>query len=157
GQPIYLLQVDSGSASVALQKLVQNPGVAVAELNRATRLESASTTATPSDAKLVQDMAALLDGQTITNFYGSDVLKTYVDQTALQTIGAPAVRNISGGAGTRIAFIDTGVDADHPVLRPWLDPGIDLVGAGSVSEFDGMSPDLSAWVRGSNASSLDTR
>jgi len=157
GQSIYLLQLDSGSVSTALQKLVQNPAVAAAELNRSTRLESGSNPASASDAYMNQSMAALLDGQTITNFYGDDVLKAYVDQTALQIIGAPQVRNISAGAGTRIAFIDTGVDADHPALRSWLDPGIDLVGNGSTSEFDGMSPNLSAWVRGATPSQVDSR
>ena len=157
GQSIYLLEVDSGTVTTALEKLIQSPAVVVAESNRAIPLESGSNPATPSDAKVVQSMAALLDGQTITNFYGTDVLKAYVDQTALQIIGAPDTRNISTGTGTRIAFIDTGVDADHPVLRPWLDPGIDLVGNGSISEFDGVSLDLGAWVRGNAASAVDSR
>ncbi len=157
GEPVYLLQVDSGTATAAVQKLTQNPGVAIAELNRSLKLESGPNPTTPSDAQVVQSMAALLDGTTITNFYGTDVLRAYVDQTALQIIGAAKTRSFSTGTGTRIAFIDTGVDADHPALRPWLDPGIDLVGSGSISEFDGISLDLSAWVRGNTTSMVDTR
>src|SRR5262249_48522216 len=155
GQSIYLLQVDSGTTDGALQKLRQSPLIAAAEANRPLRLKSGLNPATPSDARLGQDMAAMLDGVTTTNFYGTDVLQAYIAQPALQIIGAPDVRNISTGVGTHIGYIDTGVDPDHPVLRPWLDPGIDLVGSGSISEFDGLSADLSAWVKGNNGNSID--
>jgi subtilisin family serine protease len=155
GQSIYLLQVDSGTRDDAIKKLLQSPLVAAAEPNRPLRLESALNPATPSDARLGQAMAALLDGQTITNFYGTDVLQAYITQPALQIIGAPDVRNISTGVGTRIGYIDTGVDPDHPVLQPWLDPGIDLVGSGSVSEFDGVTLDVSTWVRANTGYLID--
>jgi len=91
------------------------------------------------------------------NFYGTDVLNAYVNQTALQIIRLKETRSITTGAGTRVAYIDTGVDSDHPALRPWLDPGIDLVGSGSVSEFDGLSADLSAWVNRNTPTLLDNR
>jgi subtilisin family serine protease len=155
GQPIYLLQVDFGTTDGAVEKLRQSPLVAAAEANRPLRLEFGLNPVTRSDARLGQDMAALLDGQTITNFYGTDVLQAYIAQPALQIIGAPDVRNISTGVGTHIGYIDTGVDPDHPVLQPWLDPGIDLVGSGSTSEFDGLAPDLSTWVKGNTGNLID--
>jgi subtilisin family serine protease len=157
GQPIYLLAPDVGGAQGPLQKLLHNPTVDTAEFNRSTRFESGTSTVSADDTSLVRSMAALLDGQTRTNFYGTEVLKAYVDQPALQIIGVGNARNISTGTGTQIAYIDTGVDFDHPALRPWLDPGIDLVGSGSVSEFDGLSPDITAWVRGNNSAQLDTQ
>jgi len=157
GQSVYLLQANTGNADTVLQKLINNPGVAIAELNRSLRFDSGSGTLLPADANLVQSMAALLDGQTKMNFYGTDVLNAYVNQTALQIIRLKETRSITTGAGTRVAYIDTGVDSDHPALRPWLDPGIDLVGNGSVSEFDGLSADLSAWVNRNTPTLLDNR
>jgi subtilisin family serine protease len=157
GQLIFLLQDDSGIPSTAVQNLTQNPAVAFVELNRDLELESGLNLATPSDARLGQSMAALLDGQTMTDFYGAEVLNAYVDQTALQIVGVPETRQISTGDGTRIAYIDTGVDADHPALRSSLDSGIDLVGSGSISEFDGISLDLASWVRGNEKFLIDTR
>jgi len=157
GQSVYLVQANTGNADTVLQKLINNPGVEVAEPNRSFRFEPGSGTLLPADADLVQSMAALLDGQTRMNFYGTDVLNAYVNQTALQIIRLRETRNITTGAGTKVAYIDTGVDSDHPALRPWLDPGIDLVGSGSVSEFDGLSADLSAWVNGNTPTLLDNR
>ena len=157
GQSVYLVQANPGNPDTVLQKLINNPSVAVAERNQSFRFDSGSGTLLPADANLVQSMAALLDGQTKMNFYGTDVLNAYVNQTALQIIRLKETRSITTGAGTRVAYIDTGVDSDHPALRPWLDPGIDLVGSGSVSEFDGLSADLSAWVNRNTPTLLDNR
>jgi subtilisin family serine protease len=157
GQPVYLVQPNNGNVDASIRKLGNNAGVEIAELNRPIRLESGTSASGAGDAALVQSMAALLDGQARVNFYGTNVLNDYVNQPALQIIRVRETRNISTGAGTRIAYIDTGVDADHPALRPWLDPGIDLVGTGSVSEFDGLSADLSAWVNRNTPTQLDNR
>jgi subtilisin family serine protease len=157
GQSVFLLQVNSGLPATAAQKLAQDPSVAFAELNQDLQLETASNRPTASDVQLGQSMAALLDGQTTTDFYGANVLDAYVNQTALQIVGVPQTRYISTGKGTRIAFIDTGVDADHPALQAVLESGIDLIGNGSISEFDGVSPDQATWVRGNGNSIIDTR
>ena len=99
------------------------------------RIESAEQNVTVSlsslgnttDANLGTDAAFLLDGRTMTNFYGTHVLQAYVQQTALSKIQVDQVRDISTGAGTRIAGIETGVDPNHPALRSWLDPGVDVL------------------------------
>jgi subtilisin family serine protease len=157
GHPVFLMQVNSGTAAMAVQKLTLNSSVVFAESNRNIRLETGSNPATAADAQLGQSMAALLDGQTTTGFYGADVLNAYANQTALQIVGVPQTRYISTGKGTRIAFIDTGVDADHPALKSVLESGIDLIGSGSISEFDGVSSDQTTWVRGNGNSIIDTR
>ena len=72
-------------------------------------------------------------------FHGTQVLKDYMDQEALHLVDADDVHDITRGAGTRIAFIDTGVDPDHHVLRPWVRDGVDMLGTGSTSEFGGLS------------------
>ena len=61
-------------------------------------------------------------------FHGTQVLKDYMDQEALHLVDADDVHDITRGAGTRIAFIDTGVDPDHHVLRPWVRDGVDMLG-----------------------------
>jgi subtilisin family serine protease len=100
---------------------------------------------------------SMLDGQTTTSFNGSTVLKAYANQPAMQLIGVDSVRGLSTGAGTRIGYIDTGVDPDHPALRPWLEPGVDLVFNRSTSEFDGLSQDMMSMLDQDMMSMLDKR
>jgi subtilisin family serine protease len=161
GQSIYLIQTDDSQPDFAVFRYSHAPGVESAELNEKVRLESQADEvplSVPSGVQLVQSMAALLDSNATTMFYGTEVLKAYSEQAALQLIRASSTRQQGSGAGVRVAYIDTGVDPDHPVLRPWLDPGIDVVGNGAVSEFDGMPADLAAWFRSNGAQSrLDGR
>jgi subtilisin family serine protease len=155
GQSIYLIQVDDSQPDFILQRYTHSPGVESAELNNKVRMESTTEApvSAPAGAQLVQSMAALLDSGATTMFYGTEVLKAYSDQAALQLIGASDSRQLGSGAGVRVAYIDTGVDPDHPVLQPWLDPGIDVLGNGEVSEFDGMPADMAAWFRGTGVKS----
>jgi subtilisin family serine protease len=102
-------------------------------------------------------MASLLDGQSLTNFYGTTVLQSYIAQPALTLARATAVRDISTGAGTRVAYIDTGVDPYHPALRPWLEPGIDLLNDGTGSELEGLSSAMASLLDSAMASLLDAR
>ena len=102
-------------------------------------------------------MASLLDGQTLTTFYGSTVLQAYVNQPAVAITHVSDVRNMSTGAGTRIAYIDTGVDFRHPALAPWLDPGVNVLNNTSVSEIDGLSQEMASLLDQEMATLLDNR
>jgi subtilisin family serine protease len=138
---IYLIRIDeSDNDQKVLKKIQRDPAVENAEVNRSVKLTSARlSNASP---RLVQDMMALLDGETMTSFNGATVLKAYAEQPALKVIGADQVRKISTGAGTRVVYIDTGVDPMHPAVRPWLEPGADVVNDRSASELDGLSQDM---------------
>src|SRR5262245_58150763 len=108
--PVYLLRTDrQNDPRKTLAEIRQIPGVESAEENLPITLASANVAA-PGYARLAHALADLLDGNTRVNFYGVDVLKAYAEQPALSVIRATAVRGISTGAGTRVAYIDTGVD-----------------------------------------------
>jgi subtilisin family serine protease len=151
-RPLYLIHVDDSDDKI-LKKLRKELSVVAAELNPKIRLDS--TVPLNVGADLGQDMAALLDGKTLTTFNGTTVLKAYVDQPALNVPAVDRVRAISTGAGTRVGYIDTGIDPDHPALRPWVEPGVDLVANSSTSEFDGLSQDMAALLDQDMAALLD--
>jgi subtilisin family serine protease len=154
GTPIYLIQTDMpDNDGQVLQQLQNDSSVESAEPNAPVRLRSRS--AAPLDPALVQQMASLIDGQTLTTFYGCTVLQAYVNQPAVAITHVSDVGNISTGAGTRIAYIDTGVDFQHPALAPWLEPGIDVVNNTSVSELDGLSQQMASLLDPQMASLLD--
>ena len=87
---------------------------------------------------LFWSVMSLFGEKTPTDFYGTEVIEGYANQPALDIIHASEIRSVSTGAGTRVAFIDTGVDPDHPALRPWIHEGVDLLGTGSASEMSGL-------------------
>lgn len=153
GIPIYLVQGGAGDDGSLLQELSNDPGVASAEFNARVKLHnSAEASLNPS---LAAALASLLDGQTLTSFYGSTVLQSYVNQPALALTHVSDVRNISTGAGTRIAYIDTGVDFYHPALQPWLDPGVNVLGGATAGELDGLSQMGASLLDQMGASLLD--
>src|SRR2546426_6499265 len=151
---IWLIHIDdSTNAQAVLHRIKKEPAVEDAEIDRPVKLTAARlSNASP---ELVQDMMALLDGQTMTSFNGTTVLKAYAEQRAMTVIGADRVRKISTGAGTRVAYIDTGVDPMHPALRPWLEPGVDVVNDRSASELDGLSQDMMSLLDQDMMSLLD--
>src|SRR5262249_56049317 len=62
------------------------------------------------------------------------------------------------GAGTHIAYIDTGVDFQHPALAPWLDPGVNVWNnSTSASELDGLSQQMASLLDQQMTSLLDNR
>lgn len=92
----------------------------------------ASQTAIPSN----------LYQETPVNYYGSVVWYGYATQPATQIIDLPQARNAFGltGAGI-VADIDTGVDPNHPALKPVLLQGYDFTrnqpGASEMLDLDG--------------------
>jgi subtilisin family serine protease len=70
---------------------------------------------------------ALLDKELI-DYYGTKVRRGYVHQPAFEILGLDEAHNRYGltGRGVTVAVIDTGVDTNHPVLKPSLLPGYDF-------------------------------
>src|SRR5207237_1666793 len=151
---IYLLQY-GGEQDGTLQDLQTDPAVESAEKNSRFKLRSGWQPLIIYG--LTSAMASLLDGQSLTNFYGTTVLKSYISQPALTLARATDIRNISTGAGARVAYIDTGVDPYHPALRPWLEPGVDLLSDGTGSELEGLSSAMASLLDSAMASLLDGR
>jgi subtilisin family serine protease len=152
-RPVYLIRVEDGDEKV-LDKVRAELSVQRAEANPRVRLDHDAPPVYVSPT-LGQDMATLLDGRTLTTFNGSTVLKAYVDQPAVRLARIDEVRSISTGAGTRVGYIDTGIDPDHPALKPWVEPGVDLISSGSVSEFAGLSQDMAALLDQNMAARVD--
>jgi hypothetical protein len=95
------------------------PGVLNVELDQAVHTVTGGASATAPPPSLVDT--------TPVPYYGSTVWSGYVNQPAAQIINlaqAQQLFNVSGGG--IIADIDTGVDPNHPVLRPVLLPGYDF-------------------------------
>ena len=152
--PIYL--VKSSGDDTVLSDLQNDKHVESAEKNAKVKLRSNSQQAS-SIGGLSDAMTSLLDGHTLTTFYGTSVLKSYAEQPALTIEHVNEVGSLSTGAGTRVAYIDTGVDPYHPALRPWLDPGVDLLNDRSVSELDGLSDAMTSLLDDAMTSLLDKR
>ncbi len=90
---IWLIHVDdSTNGQAVLHKIQKEPAVEDAEIDRRVKLTSARLANVSPE--LVQDMMALLDGQTMTSFNGTTVLKAYAEQRAMTVIGADQVRKI---------------------------------------------------------------
>lgn len=66
--------------------------------------------------------------RTLVNYYGSDVWHGYVAQPAATRVALGDAQSSFGltGQGVTVAVIDTGVDADHPVLRGVVTDGYDF-------------------------------
>ena len=152
----YLIKTADDDGATTLQSLQGDSDVEFAEADSVVRLHTNPQALVSSS--LADAMASLLDGHTFTTFFGTNVLKAYIEQPALSLTHVTDVRNVSTGAGTRVAYIDTGVDPYHPALQPWLDPGVDLLDSdNSVSEVDGLSDAMASLLDDAMASLLDNR
>ena len=140
-EPIFLVQTDSTDPDL-ISLLGSDKSVTDVEPNGLVALESKPQPIgggvidlDQSTMSLFQRVMSLFGEGSPTNFFGTEVPEHYADQIALDVIHASDTHHITTGAGTRIAFIDTGVDPDHPAIRPWLESGVNLLGGGSASEF----------------------
>jgi hypothetical protein len=95
---IYLVESIGEADDKILKDLKKDKAVETAENNGHVKLRSDNEA--PLSPILVQQMAALLDGQTRTTFFGTDVLKAYVEQPALYVTRVNEVRTVSTGAAT---------------------------------------------------------
>ena len=142
-QPIFLVLSDSTDLSL-IDRMMADRLVVDVEENAFVTLESrpqndsdAVAGLDQSTMSLFQSTMSLFADVPLIPFFGTEVAEQYATQQGLDVVHATDTRDRSIGAGTRIGFIDTGVDPDHPALAPWLEPGVDLLGTGSTSEFGG--------------------
>lgn len=66
-----------------------------------------------------------------------------LDQPAFMALGLTDAHDLSTGAGITVAVLDTGIDADHPMLAGRLLPGYDMVSddGDPAEEADGIDDD----------------
>ncbi len=136
-EPVFLIEVDDKYR----KKLEKDKRVVEVEQDQLISLDQYPEQQGEEDdgyVQLEQSVMSLFGDFGWEDFYGTQVLKDYMDQEPLHMIDADDVHDLSTGAGTKIAFIDTGVDFDHPALGPWVEPGVDLLGTGSASEWSGL-------------------
>jgi subtilisin family serine protease len=97
------------------------------------------------------------------SYYGTTVWEGYLEQPASAIVGVRDAHCDSGltGAGI-VAVIDTGVDAEHPALKPRLTAGYDFTrNAPGGGETAGVGQASAAvlndvhWVNGSTAAAVD--
>jgi subtilisin family serine protease len=114
------------------------PGIVDAELDQLLTIGAGLATLTTPPPELLQT--------TSVSYYGVLVWQGYAVQPAAQIIRLSAAQNAFGvtGAGI-IAYIDTGVDPNHPVLYPVLMPGYDFTrnhpGGSEMNDLPAGSPD----------------
>src|SRR5436853_6534806 len=86
-----------------------------------------------------------LSDTTPVNYYGSTVWDGYVNQPAAQIVGVSQAQSTFQVTGRGIvADIDTGVDPNHPALKPVLLPGYDFTrnqpGGSEMTDYSGPPP-----------------
>lgn len=118
---VFLLGGSSNQdPNLLLEILRAVPGILNVELDQAVALN-------PGVAQADTPPPSLVD-TTPMSYYGSTVWSGYVNQPAAQIIRLSQAQQQFSVSGTGIiADIDTGVDPNHPVLKPVLLPGYDFI------------------------------
>src|SRR2546421_6117261 len=116
---LFLVELPSVTDPVqSLLALVSSIGIVSIEPEQVTFIPQTNAGSTPS----------YLTDSTLVNYYGSPVWEGYTLQPATQIIHLNQMRSTYGltGAGVKVAVIDTGIDATHPALQPWVVQGYDF-------------------------------
>lgn len=132
---------------VFIAKLLGLPGISNAEKDQLLKVQGSSGSEAP---------AALYDSTPV-EFYGSTVRRGYVEQPAVRIIGLGDARYAYNLTGTGvIAFIDTGVDPNHPALKPVLLAGYDFTrNKSGADETKDLDQSTAAMVDQSTAAMVD--
>src|SRR5262245_30571911 len=115
---LFLVTSNTDNVVLFLLRLLLSPGVQNAEIDVKGQTLAANAGAVPDG----------FNDRDPINYYGTTVWHGYVYQPANQIVHTLDAQNAFGvdGTGTIVAIIDTGVDVDHPVLKPVLIAGYDF-------------------------------
>jgi len=155
-QGLYLVSAPAGhSPAQLLRHLKNDPAIVHAEADFRVALPATS------NGNQYQAAVNAVQNQTVMTFFLASASSAYVTQPAGNPINLSIVRNLATGAGT-VAFIDTGVDRNHPLLRDSLVTGVDLVNpnsGGNGSELVDVNQDTTAILdsRQDTTAILDSR
>ena len=97
-----------------------------------------------TNASLVQSTSGILEtlpGRSIVSYFGVNVPSNYVQQPATAIVNLAQAQALKlSGSGITVAIIDTGVDPNHPALKPVLINGFDFTrnqsGASEIIDLD---------------------
>ncbi|HEY2460222.1 MAG TPA: S8 family serine peptidase [Candidatus Acidoferrum sp.] len=118
-QLFLLAGPNNQDSNLVLNILRVVPGVLSVELDQILNVSTGGATATVPPPSLVDSTPVV--------YHGSTVWNGYVNQPATQIIRLAQAQQQFNVSGTGvIADIDTGVDPNHPILRPVLLPGYDF-------------------------------
>jgi subtilisin family serine protease len=115
----------------------------------------------PGVPRLVGDTTAVtnaLRDQRTVNFHGQQAWRGYAQQPGLSRLRIADTLRSFGSGGTVVAVIDTGIDADHPLLRNHLVVGFDFIKdvAGHPSELEDLDPETRSILSPYTTAILDT-
>jgi subtilisin family serine protease len=133
---LFLVTAPSGiDPNAFLQTLRSQPGVTNAELDALLKVMQSTAPAAPSG----------LWDSTPVNYFGTTVRRGYVAQPAGTIVRLPDTQSAFNATGAGIvADIDTGVDPNHPVLKPVLLSGYDFIRnqpiGSEMTDFTGAPP-----------------
>jgi subtilisin family serine protease len=115
---LFLVTSNTDNVVLFLLRLLLSPGVKNAEVDVQGQVLAANAGAVPDG---FNDRAPI-------NYFDATVWHGYVYQPANQIVRTLDAQTTFGvdGTGTIVAIIDTGVDVDHPVLKPVLITGYDF-------------------------------
>ncbi len=156
---LYLVQTLDASSNKKSKAKKKKELEADADVFRVELNAAATIPESTSDSLLDQSTVAVLNSlanTTTTDFYGTEVKASYVDQPATQLINLLDGLAIAAGQGVTVAIIDTGVDPEHPVLKPWLVPGFNFINdTTNVSEFQDLDQSTVSMLNQYDDSTLD--
>jgi subtilisin family serine protease len=116
-QQVFLVNPVNISAATLLQNLQGLPGIVDAEIDQVVSLESPALSVIPD---------GLYDTLPV-NYYGANVWDGYVNQPANLIVRTLDTQNHFHVAGSGVvAMIDTGLDPQHPALKPVVLQGYDF-------------------------------
>jgi subtilisin family serine protease len=140
-----------------LANLLSEPGVLEVETNAT--VECAEEDASSLASQSLQALGDLLSTHETLQYYGSVVLKTYVNQPGTDRIKLSDAQTRFGAGSATVAIIDTGIDLQHPALSGVLVPGYDFTRdrPDTVSELLDVSAPLGSALQQSTVELLDSK
>lgn len=156
GKDLHVVASPWGSDSNRiLQNLKLDWSIQQAERDDAVALPE--TTPGPPLRQPGSDTLASITERTLTSYFGTSAWNAYINQPATGIINVPEAHMFATGSGT-VAFLDTGVDFNHPVISRSLVLGYDFTrGISGGSEMLDVEQSTTAILDQSTTAILDRK
>ncbi|MEQ1907287.1 MAG: S8 family serine peptidase [Vicinamibacterales bacterium] len=153
--PIVLVAVPASKTNVEIELEVE-ADLDVENFERDKRVDVAERTPSPL---LNQSVGAVLEAfstNTPVSYFGRTVPRSYAAQAAGRILRLPAAQAMATGNSV-VAIIDTGVDANHPLLQGLVVPGYDFTRnlPGTVSDIADLDQSVGAVLEQSVGAVLE--